>query len=161
MALNSVSGVNVKNLRLLSVYRMKICHSAAQNRKCQSRHFHSEPTLLLTKRGQFAEIQISTHPHISVNLKASGNDVTRSGHPQAEPTISLYGLLLSVSRSKDQRCACLTHSSPPVSRYSLQLGIPTFPPPSLFLLFPLPSCQTDSSIHPLHTELNADRYPPL
>lgn len=50
------------------------------------------------------------------------------------PGIALVVCQQASCCSKDQRCASQTHSSPPVSLHSLQLRIPTSPPPT-FLLF--------------------------
>lgn len=93
-----------------------------------------------------------TPPHISPNLMPAGNDFPLSDRPQAEPSMTLYdwpGSTLIVCQqnswhSKDQRCASQTHSSPPVSQYSLQLGIPNFLP--LFFLS-LHIIQTPPFIH--------------
>lgn len=102
----------------------------------------------LTKRGRSSEDTRLSLPHTSPHLSAAGNDCTESGYPQVEPGGS-GSLLLSGSSLVDGRCARQTHSSPPVSLCSLQLGIRTF----LLSLSSSLQGQTDSSIHRPHREL--------
>lgn len=101
----------------------------------------------------FRDLNLHTPTHVSTNLKSAGNDFTQDkvthNHVLVWPLWESLVVCQQASHcSKDQRCACQTHSSPPVSPFSLQLDIPTFSPPSLFLLIS-PSLQTDTSIHPL------------
>ncbi len=82
-------------------YKMKIYHVAQEMPILP--FFLSTPTSFSHQEGTtICDLGLHTAPHISPNLKPAGNDFTQSGHPQAEPTISLYGwsgsLLLSVSR---------------------------------------------------------------
>lgn len=99
-----------------------------------------------------------TPPHISSNLKAAGNDFTQSDHPQAEPTMSLYGWPCCLSAGfpplkRSEMCfsdtflaSCITIQ--PAIRYS-----------HLPASFSLSSFLYVRQKHPFmhYTELNADR----
>lgn len=100
--------------------------------------------------------------------KPPGNDITQSGHPQAEQPICFYGwsksLLLSVSRlANTQEIKDVLVRRIPLPIYHDKACNQIFPPsllPLSFVFF-LPLCQTDISIHLLLRELYPDRLWPL
>ena len=122
MAVNFVSDLWAHEQRLqiiecsLTHYWTKICHVVQDHYRKQgiliSPFLISKPPFLTSSWQRFYR---HTLPHISPNFKPAGNDFTQSGHPQAEPTISLYGMAWEPS-------CCLSAGFPLLKRSEMCLS---------------------------------------